>query len=360
MQPEVGGLLVRMPLEVELFRNYRHSMAGSKLRRILRRSSYRRHTYDDEDMDEAYFQQMSPYDWFPKAQKLVDDEMSEIAELGEEDGHIDASTLSDERAEVLSLYLDHQETWQEVCLCLERDEEAGRATTLVLNRPMSLKLTDHLARLCLYGTVEADVRQKAAAILGDSKPDTKFLKFMMAFRHECAVYIGGPEDQDRPAEILHGIADLPGAVEISAGTGIYRGGIDAAVDGVLKGLYKPLDFRFFIGRHAYEESMLDVAVILGKYQPIACSRSLVLKQCISLPKPLWHEVLEISGGDMKEYSLLEHSKKDGMQYEIVEDDEDSDDDEGDQFLFLGDNDLDDAVSEALDDLFYDDDDVDDV
>ena len=67
------------------------------------------------------------------------------------------------------------------------------------------------------------------------------------------------------------------------------GGIDAAVKGVLEGEYSPLEFRFFVGCHKYKESALDVAVHLGKYQPIACARSLALKQCISLPKPLWHE-----------------------------------------------------------------------
>lgn len=67
------------------------------------------------------------------------------------------------------------------------------------------------------------------------------------------------------------------------------GGIEAAVKGVLDGEYSPLEFRFFVGCHSYEESALDVAVHLGKYQPVACARSVALKQCISLPKPLWHE-----------------------------------------------------------------------
>lgn len=89
--------------------------------------------------------------------------------------------------------------------------------------------------------------------------------------------------------MIHGIADLPGAREISPGSGIYRGGLEAAIEGVLYGKYNPLDFRFFVGCHSYDESTLDVSVVLGKYQPIACARSVALKQCISLPKPLWHE-----------------------------------------------------------------------
>ena len=44
---------------------------------------------------------------------------------------------------------------------------------------------------------------------------------------------------------------------------------DAAVNGVLEGEYSPLEFRFFVGCREYKESTLDVAVHLGKYQPIA-------------------------------------------------------------------------------------------
>lgn len=62
-----------------------------------------------------------------------------------------------------------------------------------------------------------------------------------------------------------------------------------AIDGVLSGKYKPLDFRFFVGHTRYTKGQLEDAVSKGKYQPIACSRPLVLKQCIQLPKPLWHE-----------------------------------------------------------------------
>ena len=82
---------------------------------------------------------------------------------------------------------------------------------------------------------------------------------------------------------------LEGAEEISPGTGIFKGGIEAAMAGILSGKYKPLDFRFFIGHTNYIGGQLDKAVSLGKYQPVACSRPLVLKQCIQLPKPLWHE-----------------------------------------------------------------------
>ena len=164
-----------------------------------------------------------------------------------------------------------------MCLVIERDQDQGTATTVVLNRPMAFKLTERLAQLVLNGAFG----KTATATNKD------VIKFMLAFSHECAIYVGGPQSQQEPAVMLHGISDLPGAIEVT--NGIYRGGVPAAIQGVLAGKYMPLDFRFFIGRHSYTESMLDVQVLLGKYQPIACARSLALKQCISLPKPLWHE-----------------------------------------------------------------------
>jgi len=249
--------------------------------------------------------------------------MLDIADKAGDDGHIDATSLSDDSAELLQLYLDNQESWQEVCLVLERDEVEGTASTLVLNRPMAFKLTENLGRLVLYGTYQTAVNK--SKMRNRTKAD--LIKFMLAFGQECAVYIGGPNGQDQPAELIHGIADLPGAVEISPGSRIYSGGLDAAVDGVLAGKYKPLDFRFFVGCHKYEESMLDVSILLGKYQPIACARSVVLKQCLSLPKPLWHEVLELCGGELGEISKLEMAKRDDLKFQIIdEDDEDDEDD----------------------------------
>lgn len=34
----------------------------------------------------------------------------------------------------------------------------------------------------------------------------------------------------------------------------------------------------------------------GAWHTAACSRSLVLKQCLQLPKPLWQEVMCLMGG----------------------------------------------------------------
>lgn len=264
-QPEVGGLVVRLPLEMELYRNSKHSIMGRRLQRQLEGETVEMGT------------------WYARAKNMIDGEMKQIAKQADEQGQIDATRLGEDSAELLTLFLENQETWQEVCLVLEQGD--GKAKTLVLNRPMAFKLTENLGQLVLNGAFISTSEKT------DLKPNVRrdLMRFMMAFSSECAVYVGGPDDQAEPAIMVHGIKDLEGAEEISPGTNIYRGGIDAAVDGVLEGKYSPLEFRFFVGCHKYEESALDVASHLGKYQPIACARSVALKQCISLPKPLFHE-----------------------------------------------------------------------
>ena len=59
---------------------------------------------------------------------------------------------------------------------------------------------------------------------------------------------------------------------------------------MLDGSRQPLDFRWFVGRRT-KVSTADAA-----WCPIACARPVALKQCLGLPKPLWHEVLELCGG----------------------------------------------------------------
>jgi Uncharacterized ACR, COG1678 len=285
-----------MPLEVELYRNHRHSLMGRRLKGLLERE--RSPGGDDNVFGGGGSSSSSPSPssgppppleigtWYGRAKRMVEQEMAKIASTADEEGQIDASLLKEEATEMLSLYLDNQETWQEVCLVTEQRRD-GRSRTLVLNRPMAFQLTENLGRLVLFG---AYPKEGGNGATGSSRQD--LIRFMMAFKHECAVYVGGPDEQGKPATLIHGIPDLPGAVEISPGSKIYQGGVEAAIDGVLGGKYSPLAFRFFVGCHSYHESALEVAVHLGKYQPVACARSLALKQCISLPKPLWHEGME--------------------------------------------------------------------
>ena len=135
-------------------------------------------------------------------------------------------------------------------------------------------------------------------------------KLEAAFGAEAAVYWGGPERQEEPALLVHGVDGLPGSEELAPGTRIYKASglaVEAAADAVLEGRCAPLDFRWFIGRH----SALRCAE--SEWAAAACARPVALKQCLGLPKPLWHEVMELCGGALAELSQVELQKRDDLQ-----------------------------------------------
>ena len=169
---------------------------------------------------------------------------------------------------------------------LSHNPETGCSESVVLNRPITKSINKQLANMLLEGTNGS----------GKGSFSYDFVDLVVqAFGREAAVYMGGPDRQDDPALFIHGIPNLRGATELAPGTGIYRGGMEAGVEGILKGEYKPLDFRFFLGRQSYdpkehaERGALIQKIEQGAYQPLACARTLALKQCLGLPKPLWHE-----------------------------------------------------------------------
>jgi len=88
-----------------------------------------------------------------------------------------------------------------------------------------------------------------------------------------------------------------------------------------------LDYRLFIGRKRWGPGELEkeVAATGGMWQCAATSRPLALKQCLGLPKPLWHEVMETIGGECAELSKFEFVRRSDLSDE--DDDEDDDDDE---------------------------------
>merc|ERR1712048_1076727 len=126
------------------------------------------------------------------------------------------------------------------------------------------------------------------------------------FGDNMCMYVGGPEKLEEGATLVHGHGSLEGSVEIAPGTGIYTGGERAAIEAVRDGIHSPLDFRWFVGRHT------ALQPTDGAWQPAACSRALALKQCLGLPKPLWHEVMELIGGDYEMLSRLELIKREDL------------------------------------------------
>jgi putative transcriptional regulator len=86
-----------------------------------------------------------------------------------------------------------------------------------------------------------------------------------------------------------------------------------AARNVIDHVNDPLDFRFFIGKHTWPAAELNTKIRHGVYLPVACSRAIALKQCLGLPKPLWHEVMEMLGGEWDELSASELIKRTDLE-----------------------------------------------
>lgn len=308
---ETGGLVVRLPLEAEIYRMSDTTLIGRKLQSRLEIDDGRSNSESvfSSTKEQGTSQSFSlaaakTIMWYKRASAMIDEYMQTVASAANENGEVDPNNLKQDSLDLLNLYLDNQERWQEVCLVTNRDVSKGSATTLVINRPMAFQLSQSMARLVLFGAMSA-ISDKSVKV----SETQSLVKFLNAFGDKCAIYVGGKDHMDRPATMIHGIEGLEGSEEISPGTKIYKGGLEAAIDGIMAGKYNPLDFRFFVGCNEYVDGELDTEVYAHKYQPVACARSVVLKQCIQLPKPLWHEVIELCGGEYVELSNLELMKR---------------------------------------------------
>lgn len=290
----MGGLLVRMPLEYELRRT------------------------DPCESD----------NWYEETQDLINDQLHDLAELSEDGQPIDMNDLKPNQQDFLQKFLRYQETWQEVCVIVDTK------TSLVLNRPMALQLTENLAQLVVFG---------------NSKQHYDLKDFLQAFGKECGVYVGGPHGQDQPAMVLHGYPEIPGCTELAPQSGVYQGGdLLYITKKVLDGTYAALDFRFFVGKHCYKHLRQP----LSEYQSVACHPQVVLNQCIQLATPLWHQVMELCGGQWSILSRHERLKRDDLKLAISDDDRQPSAQDFEIVI------VDEDVTDELGDLFVSDDDDD--
>lgn len=270
-EPEVGGLICRMPIEGELY--WGTGYWKEKLDTLL---SIDTMGPPDSQMDH----------WFQLAERMLVREVEAITANVGKNGMLNPNDLQEDSRELLERYLDYRQTWQEVCLML------GSTQGVVINRPITQNINKPLAKLLLEGQPTASMASTSSISdkAEDGLPFGFIDQFLEAFGNG-AVYMGGPDLQAEPALLVHGIDQLEGASELAPGTRIYIGGLKAAVEGVLEGKYQPLDFRFFLGRKVFDDAggSLKEKIDQASYRAMACNRSLALKQCLGLPKPLWHE-----------------------------------------------------------------------
>ncbi|KAJ8603103.1 hypothetical protein CTAYLR_006694 [Chrysophaeum taylorii] len=294
---EVGGLLLRLPLELQLVvaretywgKRLRQFAASEESRRLMREGTpASTKVFDNGDESETPFHEMLLY---RVAGRFIKFELERIARKGKVD---DAGRLViDPR--------DYIDSWQEVVLVLDHDSRTG-SRGVALNRPAATRSNSRLSA----ALVEALKREETDIPAVDD--------FHGAFGDRIAAYVGCPASR-APAKapdgavLVHGVGDLQGAVELAPGLGIYRGGSKAAVDRIINNQSDQLDFRFFIGTYKWAAGDLDRAIQNGIYRPAACSRALALKQCLNLPTPLWHEVMTMLGGNSEEIARLEYIKQ---------------------------------------------------
>lgn len=308
--PEVGGLLCRLPLPAQLTLKMRDAHAaeatggsggglwGKKLQAKL--LSELPKVVGDSDAQERLWNQWSGNTayCYKMAEGAVEQCMKSVMQKAK-NGRVNINEVTDAERELLLMYNDCQQSWQQVSLVLATSSGAEAAVTeaVAINRPLAFSVNQQLARVILFGNSAEPPVGADAALLE---------RFVRAFGAKAAVYIGGPERQDEPATCIHGL-ELDGSEELAPGVAIFSGGVEAAVDGVLAGRLSPLDFRFFIGR-CTKLSEKDRG-----WCALACARPVALKQCIQLPKPLWHEVLELAGGELAEVSRIEILKRDDLE-----------------------------------------------
>ena len=308
---EAGALLCRLPMPATFIQKMRDGSSDvwpTKLRERMRAELPE--ATDEMDAD-ALFAKWSANTNY--AYKLAEATIAaSVRSIGAraQGGRIDPRELSGEERELLELYGESQEAWQQVCLVLSASGEGAARESVVLNRPLAKAIDYSLAQLLVSGEEAGDNLEGRA--------DTVANKLTMAFGREAAVYWGGPEKQRTGGLLVHGVAGLAGSVEVAPGMRIYTcAGLDveAAADAVLAGKCSPLDFRWFIGRHA------TLRTSGAEWVSIACARPIALKQCLGLPKPLWHEVMELCGGECAALSRIELLKRDDLVGDLDNDDE---------------------------------------
>jgi len=302
---EAGGLLCHQPVPAQLtYLMRRHetlkSACGEELLNRLKAELPEPVDGQDKESMLATWSQNTNY-CYKLAESLIRGALSSVASRAS-GGTIDIRQLSSVERDLVIMYSRAQETWQQVCLVLKAESGSSAADeAVVINRPFAREVNKPLAEMLLNG------RQSASAVnVPYSEED--IADCVKAFGEDAAVYVGGPNEQEGAGILVHGF-DLPGASEIAPGVGIFVGGARAAIQGVLNGTFSPLDFRWFVGRHTALSSLR------GEWRAVACARPIALKQCLGLPKPLWHEVMELCGGECADLSRLELLKRDDIEPE---------------------------------------------
>jgi len=213
---------------------------------------------------------------------------------------LDRDALAGERGELWRMQQRALSLRGQVRLCLQPPGSGCEGgISLLLNKPLAWSEA-HAQLVAEAGsgdTGRAGWSASAAASPSSAYAPTA-ADVLRAFGSRPVLYRGGPDHPDRPAMCVHGLgaSAVPGSVELVSGTQIFTASGAAATAAVLDRRASPEDFRIFIG------ACRDLDGKAAEWRAVACCRPLVLKQCRSLPRALWHEVLDLCGGSCAEMS----------------------------------------------------------
>lgn len=286
--PERGGVLLRAPLHVQMLST---PVVGDSLRKALRDDVMTQLGAEDAAAVEDRVQEWSKVDSWYCAEFSEAFAAQAAYRIGEAiDRGDNVSDLDPADVEILRALESHQSAWQEVVLLVDHadadeDGRGGGSRGIVLNRPLRLTVGDLERRL--PSSVAAELQENdALEVFGDE-----------------VVYYGGP---GATMCVLHAY-DLPGSRELVPG--IFTGGLGEAAEMVRAGEMRPDECRFFFGEREWAAGTLASECVCGSWWPGAASRPLLLKHCLGLPRPLWHELADLFGSDFERVSTRELSKR---------------------------------------------------
>ncbi|CBJ27043.1 conserved unknown protein [Ectocarpus siliculosus] len=171
-----------------------------------------------------------------------------------------------------------QTYFNEAVIFLASYDEAGSAG-FILNRPTSVQLGD---------LVEGNALRQF---------------------QKTPLYLGGDVGEGN-VQILHpfGPEKLTDSMEIIPG--VYIGGaVDEADRMVASGRAKVDDFKFMLHLCGWAPGQLEDEIQRGVWMPVATSTNVILKHCLSLPVPMWREVMTLMG---PKYGLLARDTYDDL------------------------------------------------
>jgi hypothetical protein len=197
---------------------------------------------------------------------------------------LDRDALAGERGELWRMQQRALSLRGQVRLCLQPPGPGcDGGISLLLNKP--LPWSEAHAQLGASSEAGNGLRGRAggpvAAAPGPPAAYTPTAADVLrAFGSRPVLYRGGPDHQpDRRALCVHGLgaSAVPGSVELVAGTRVFTASGAAVTAAILDRRASPDDFRIFIG------ACRDLDEKAAEWRAVACCRSLVLKQCRSLP-----------------------------------------------------------------------------